>query len=416
MQNNPFHAPRRRSVSFYVLLAAALFAFIQAYALLAPVLFAFLLILLISLALNPVVVWLLPWTSGRVSATLLVIGALMGIAVFTGWLFLGPLQTSITTISERLPEYWERVQRPIIKAERQAERTQEKIEEAVKKEIEEEEVIKEIQEAEAIGAPPPAPPPVEPPAPVPEPEPEPTPEPPREPGPIRTGLTDLIKGVAGSFMTMAFNATQMLVVLVTAFFGVIFTLMNPRPIIKAIFYMVPEQHHARTLSILQQIGIFVPRWAGATVIAMFTVGLLVFLIMWPIFGFVDALVLGMIAGVLEIIPFLGPVLSLVPALLLALGKGGMTPLWVVLGYAAVQAIESNIIVPLIMAHGMQMHPVAVIFSMLLCVVAFGVLGVLIAPPMVAVITILHEELYRKRAIPTATDHDLDRMARSVLKD
>jgi predicted PurR-regulated permease PerM len=419
MQNNPFQAPRRRrSAAFYIVLAAALFAFIQAYALLAPVLFAFLLILLISLALNPVVVWIQPWMSGRVSATLLVICSLLGIAAFTGWLFLGPLQASLSTISERLPEYWERVQRPIIKAERQAERTQEKIEKAVEKEIQVEEIIKEIQEAEATGAPPPLPPPVEPPAPVPVPEPEPgpAPEPPRAPGPIRSGLTDLITGVAGSFMQLAFNATQMLVVLVTAFFGVIFTLMNPRPIIKAMFYMVPEQHHARTLSILQQIGFFVPRWAGATLLAMFVVGLLVFLIMWPIFGFVDALVLGMIAGVLEIIPFLGPVLSLVPALLLAIGKGGMTPLWVVLGYAAVQAIESNIIVPLIMARGMQMHPVAVIFSMLLCVVAFGVLGVLIAPPMVAVISILHEELYRKRAIPTSTDHDLDRMAQSVLND
>jgi hypothetical protein len=65
---------------------------------------------------------------------------------------------------------------------------------------------------------------------------------------------------------------------------------------------------------------------------MVTIGVLVFLLMWPILGFMDALVLGLIAGVLESVPFLGPLLSAVPGLLLALGQGGMTPLWVVLAY------------------------------------------------------------------------------------
>jgi predicted PurR-regulated permease PerM len=94
----------------------------------------------------------------------------------------------------------------------------------------------------------------------------------------------------------------------------------------------------------------------------------------------------------------------------------MTPLWVVGAYLTVQALENNVILPLIMARGMKLHPVAVIFSMLLCVAAFGVLGVLIAPPMVAIVTILHEELYRKRFLPGVTDADLDRLAREALHE
>ena len=93
----------RRSMVFYVVLGAALFAFIQGYALLAPVLFSFLLILLISLAINPVVVWIQPWTRGRIGATLLVVVSLLGIVGFTGWLFVGPLKSSFATFSERLP-------------------------------------------------------------------------------------------------------------------------------------------------------------------------------------------------------------------------------------------------------------------------------------------------------------------------
>jgi predicted PurR-regulated permease PerM len=70
----------------------------------------------------------------------------------------------------------------------------------------------------------------------------------------------------------------------------------------------------------------------------------------PIFGFMDALVLGLIAGVLEAVPYMGPLLSAVPALLLTLGKGGMTPLWV-FSYVVVQFLENNVILPIIMARG-----------------------------------------------------------------
>jgi predicted PurR-regulated permease PerM len=83
---------------------------------------------------------------------------------------------------------------------------------------------------------------------------------------------------------------------------------------------------------------------------------------------------------------------------------------------AIQAVESNVTTPLIMASAMKLHPVAVLFSMLLCVAAFGVLGVLVTAPMVAFVNILHDELYQKRFLPTVTDTDLDRMARKALHE
>jgi predicted PurR-regulated permease PerM len=147
---------------------------------------------------------------------------------------------------------------------------------------------------------------------------------------------------------------------------------------------------------------------------MLTIGSLFFLLMWPIFGFSDAIMLGLLAFLLSAIPFLGPLFTLIPALLLAFGAGGMTPVWVLLAYAAVQALEGNVILPLILSRGMNLHPVAVIFSMLLTVAAFGLLGVLIAAPLVAIAGILHEEIFRKQFLPTVTDDDLDRLARAAL--
>jgi predicted PurR-regulated permease PerM len=171
-----------------------------------------------------------------------------------------------------------------------------------------------------------------------------------------------------------------------------------------------------TLVILRRISEFVPRWALATLMAMLTVGLLVFFLMWPLFGFADALVLGLIAGVFEAVPYLGPILSAIPALLFALGEGGMAPLWVVLAYFAIQLLENNVIIPLIVAGSMKLHPVAVMFSILFCVALFGVLGVVVAAPMVAIVEILHDEIYRKRFLPNVTEAHLDKLARGALRE
>ena len=81
--------------------------------------------------------------------------------------------------------------------------------------------------------------------------------------------------------------------------GATFTPTNPRPIFRAIFSLVPERHHDQALTIVQRIGKLVPMWFGSTLLGMVTIALLVFLLMWVIFGFMDALVLGLIAGILR---------------------------------------------------------------------------------------------------------------------
>jgi predicted PurR-regulated permease PerM len=382
----------------YVLLGAAVLVFIETFWVLSPILLSLLLILLISLAINPVIARLRAWTGGRTGATGVIMAGLVVVLALTGWASFGPVKSSITLLSERMPAYWERLQKPLIKMEQQAEATEERLQA---------EVTTEIAEASTAAG-------------KTEPRrrtPKATPSKPEKEAPsLRSSLIETVLAAVSRFTAVAFNAAQILVVLVTVFFGVTFTLMNPRPIFGAIFSLVPAAHHSQTLTILRRVGKFVPGWAGATLLGMLTIGLLVFLLMWPIFGFADALVLGLVAGLLEAIPFLGPLLSAVPALLLAIGVGGMTPLWVLLAYVAVQALENNVILPLIMARGMKVHPVAVIFSMLLCVAAFGLLGVLVAAPLVAIVSIVHDELYRKRFLPSVSDADLDQLARRALRE
>jgi predicted PurR-regulated permease PerM len=386
------------STGLYLIIAAGLFALIRMFSLLSPIILSFLLVLLISLAVNPLISRMRALTGGRKRSTVLVTVILVLGLVLAGWALFGPMKDSVLTISEALPDYWERLQKPLIKMEQQAVLFEQKLQTEVSTEIAEDDSERERFAKDPQVRLPVPPKAVE------------------EGKSLRTSLTEMLQGVLGSFTAVAFNGAQILVVFVTVFFGVLFTLMNPRPIFSALFSLVPQQHHGQTLIIMQRIGRFIPAWAGGTLLGMVTIGLLVFLLMWPIFGVMDAMVLGLTAGLLEVVPFLGPILSVVPALLLALGQGGMAPLWVILAYIGVQGLENNMVSPFIMARTMKVHPLAVIFSMLLCVAAFGVLGVLIAAPVVAIITIIHEELYRKRFLPTVTDADLDQLARLALQE
>lgn len=337
-------------------------------------------------------------TGGRTLPTGVVTMVLIAFLAMLGWALFGPMKASIINISEAVPGYWERLQKPLIKMEQQAVLFERKLQAEVRTEIAfdtppQDKADERLRVPQAVSM-----------------------KSADASKSLRASLGEMFSGALGSFTAVAFNSAQILVVLVTVFFGVVFTLIDPRPVIGSVFTFIPESQHLRALAIISRIARFLPAWAGGTILGMVTIAILIFLLMWPIFGFLDALVLGLTAGVLELIPFLGPIFSTVPALLLAFNQGGLTPLWVVLAYGTIQALQNNIISPLIMARSMKLHPLAVIFSMLLCVAAFGVLGVIVAAPMTAIAGIIHDELYRRRFLPTVSDDDLDHLAAIALHE
>lgn len=398
---------RKHSIIFFVVLAAALYAGIQIYSLLSPIILSFLLIVLITLAVNPIIARMRIWTGGRKRSTGVVLAGVLALGGLTVWASVGPLKQASSTLSEKLPAYWERMQKPLIKMEQKGVISQEKLQKEVSEEIERE--TPENEETEEIPLVLPI---VEPPPPPVESAPKQT----NDEWSLRSSISGMIQSAFGQAQGLAHTTTEMLIVLLTVFFGVIFSLMNPRPIFGAMFSVVPECHHERMLVIMVRIARFVPRWAGSVLVSMLSIGSLFFLLMWPIFGLADALMLGLVASLLSAIPFVGPLLTLIPALLLAIGVGGMAPVWVVIAYSAVQALETYVITPLVMSHGIKLHPVALIFAMLLSIVTFGFLGVIIAAPLFAILIIIHEEIYRKRFLPTTTNEDLDRLARGALLD
>ena len=396
MADMPEPKVQHRSPYSMIIFAALVYVFIITFREIAPIILAFLLVVLLSLALNPLVAALRDFIGHRSIATLLLICVFLGIIGFTGWAFYRPVKQSTSKFVQRLPEYWERIQRPLIKLEQQAAASEQRVKSEVRKEVVTEQNAKGDQPTETLPI---------------ERAPEQTPS---QPSSLRPNLSGVIGGVTAAFKSVASNAATLVMTGITVIVGVIFTLLNPRPLCGLYFAIIPQKHHPKAMRIGQLIARMLPHWALATLLGMLVIGLMVFAVMWPILGLQDAIVLGLIACVFESVPFIGPILAVAPAVLLAVGKGGMTPLWVILGYAMIQMVENHFIAPVIVAGRLKLQPLAVIFSILICVTAFGVLGVLLAVPAVAIVNILIDELYRPRFSPDVDDQQIEELARTML--
>ena len=142
-------------------------------------------------------------------------------------------------------------------------------------------------------------------------------------------------------------------------------------------------------------------WLWGQGIAMIVVGTLIGAGLW-VLGMPSALVLGLIAGVLEFIPFAGPVLAAVPAILLALAVSPEMALYVFLLYLIVQQFEGNVLTPMVQQYAVDLPGVVLLFSLIAFGTLFGTLGVILAAPLAVVMMVLVKRLYVIETLHTDT--------------
>jgi predicted PurR-regulated permease PerM len=112
-------------------------------------------------------------------------------------------------------------------------------------------------------------------------------------------------------------------------------------------------------------------------------------------GVKAALALGVLAGFMNLIPNLGPTMSVVPAMAIALLDSPWKPLGVLILYFIIQQAESNFLTPIVMAHQVSLLPAVTLISQLFFVTFFGFLGLLLALPLTVVAKIWLEEVLVK---------------------
>ncbi len=108
-----------------------------------------------------------------------------------------------------------------------------------------------------------------------------------------------------------------------------------------------------------------------------------------------ALGLGVIAGVTNLIPFFGPVLGAIPALIVAVSFGGWTFLWVLLLFVVLQNVETYVLDPLLVGNSVKVSPLYQLLAVLGGVQVLGILGAIIVPPWVAGVGVVLDNLYLK---------------------
>ena len=128
----------------------------------------------------------------------------------------------------------------------------------------------------------------------------------------------------------------------------------------------------------------------------------------PFLGLRDfAIGLGAIAGVTNLVPFLGPLLGAIPALIVAIPLGGWTVVWVIIFYVVIQNIETYILDPLLVGNSVGVHPLYQLLAVLGGAQVLGIIGALIVPPWVAGSAVLLENLYLQ---PKLSEEEASRSA------
>lgn len=179
------------------------------------------------------------------------------------------------------------------------------------------------------------------------------------------------------------------------FIATIYSVIQPAPLVNGFVAFFPAGWRQRTREILGEMYISIQKWFIGQLISMVSIGLLSFIAL-AIIGIPFSALLGIFSGLISFVPLVGPVISVIPPVLLALASHPIQALWVVLAYIIIQQIESHLIQPVVMSWSVHLHPAVVIFALLIMGTLFGLIGLLLAVPLVAALQVLVIELWTKR--------------------
>lgn len=211
--------------------------------------------------------------------------------------------------------------------------------------------------------------------------------------PVLTGATSLLGTVFGYILLPVW----------------VFYLLKDRVSLTAQFdRSLPAAWRFDTWAVLRIVRRLFGQWVRAQLVLGLTVGLFTFIglivlsrLVDPVFGRY-AVLLSVTAGILELLPIIGPIISAVPAVLLAATVGLEPVIAALILYTLVQQVENNVLVPKIQGDAIEMHPALVMFAIVIGGALAGLLGAILALPIAAALRDVIRYLFR-RLSPEATD-------------
>jgi predicted PurR-regulated permease PerM len=194
---------------------------------------------------------------------------------------------------------------------------------------------------------------------------------------------------AGLFFSGLLGALGNVVIIL--FVGIYFA-AQPYLYIDGLVTLVPKRHRPRAREVLDEIGRTLARWLVGKAVSMLVVGV-ASAVGLSLLGVPLAMILGLIAGLLDFIPYLGPLMAGVPAVLIAFSDSPSLALYVVALFGGIQLVEGYLLSPLIEKRTVSLPPALTIVMQLLFGALFGMAGVALATPLTAVLAVLVSMLY-----------------------
>jgi predicted PurR-regulated permease PerM len=203
--------------------------------------------------------------------------------------------------------------------------------------------------------------------------------------------TDLLGQLVGTMAEVGGLLVDTLLGLVISFY----LLLDGLTMRRRVLALVPAAHRDKALFIEDSVGRVLGGYLRGQLVMAATIGLVAGL-GCALLGVPYALVLGVLAGLFELVPMFGPILSAVPAVLVSLFAPFPFPtvLWVVLLFFVIQQVENNILGPRITGHAVGLHPLAAMFALLAGLQLAGLLGALFAVPVAGILWVLVAAAYR----------------------
>ncbi len=185
---------------------------------------------------------------------------------------------------------------------------------------------------------------------------------------------------AGTSVGVAVSTVAAKLIFILAAFLVSFYLTveknGPERLLKII---LPNSYEHPVMSVFEQFKLKIRYWFAAQLAMSVVVGLIVGIGMW-VLGVRYAIILGLLAGIFEIVPMIGPIITGVAAFVIAVSDSFSLGLYAVIFFMVVQQVENHLLLPLVMGKSMKVHPVVVIIALLAGGEIAGLIGVVLAVP------------------------------------
>jgi predicted PurR-regulated permease PerM len=172
----------------------------------------------------------------------------------------------------------------------------------------------------------------------------------------------------------------------------IYLAAQPRLYVEGLLHLFPKTTRPRAREVVSALRRALHWWLMGRIVSMTAVGSLTIIGLW-ILDMPLVLALGLIAGLMSFVPYIGPILSAIPAVLIALVQGPWQAFYVLVLYATIQFIEGNFVTPIAQQRAVSLPPAALLTAQIFLGILSGFIGLFLATPITVVLMVLVQMIY-----------------------